>query len=381
MTASASTLASPAIQELLGKLVDRLDGAQARGSSRAQSVPLNKAVWPALFAQEYESDRAAMWEQACELHRGGFIAIVPERAARSGSGYHESPRISVADPARVRAAAGRPERVKTAGELWREAVEAHLVGTPEAKQVASGFCIELDGHGPVDIVGRLNQLRELADSGMLLREVSARLFWGMSKVLDNRQALVATVLGVEDCPFPESPIHLQVLLPAGPLQGVLFIENAASFERAIRGGASAYAGLAVAFASGFKASAKRLRHPEGVSLFYARAGALSDDAVAAFEKWLFDGKCQMPVAFWGDLDWSGLRILRTLRDTFPTARAWELGYGPMREHALAGHGHRPEAADKRGQLPLASTGCVYADTQLLPLLEPFGFVDQELFSL
>lgn len=72
------------------------------------------------------------------------------------------------------------------------------------------------------------------DSPLMLREVSSKLFWGMSKVLDSRTGLVAALLGVDECPFPESPIQLQVFLPPGGFSGVLFIENLMSFEQAIR---------------------------------------------------------------------------------------------------------------------------------------------------
>ena len=90
----------------------------------------------------------------------------------------------------------------------------------------------------------------------------------------------------------------------------------------------------------------------------------------------------MPAVYlWGDLDWEGMRILATLRASFGDVEAWQPGYDPMRERLLAGGGHRPEAADKRGQRSIAATGCHYADAQLVPLLDTFGFVDQELFSL
>jgi hypothetical protein len=382
MMATPPWLGSPAIQELLHGLVDRLDGAEVRGSARAQSVALSKVTWPTLYSQTYESDREALWEQARELHRLGFIAITPEKAAKSASGYDTSPRIGVADATRVRAAVSRLQRSKSASELWREAVNAHLQAPDEAKKAVSGsFPVELEGHSPEAIVCRLNQLSDPANSGMLLREVSSRLFWGMSKVLDNRQTLVAAVLGVDECPFAESPIQLQVLLPAGDLGGVLFIENLMSFEKATRSKADVYRGLALVYASGFKASAKRLRSAEGVSLFYARRGTLAQAQTAAFENWLFQVGAELPVSFWGDLDWSGMRILSTLRDTFGSVAAWEPGYAPMRVHLLAGQGHQPEAAEKSGQRPLASTGCAYADTQLLPFLATHGFVDQELFNL
>jgi len=86
------------------------------------------------------------------------------------------------------------------------------------------------------------------------------------------------------------------------------------------------------------------------------------------------------VYFWGDLDWAGMRILATLRESFGHVTAWQPGYEPMRDYLLNGRGHQPEAADKQGQRPTAATGCSYADAQLLPLLDSLGFVDQELFS-
>lgn len=264
--------------------------------------------------------------------------------------------------------------------MWREAVETFLVAPVEAKRVVASYCIELQGHSPRDIVERLNQLPVLVGGDMLLREVSARLFWGMSKVLDSREALVAAVLGLDECPFAESPIQLQVMLPDGDLKGVLFIENLMSFEKATRSEGATFQGLALVYASGFKASAKRLRSEDGVSLYYARQCLRDTAQRETFEHWLFNDKPDLVVNFWGDLDWAGMRILKTLRSTFQNVNAWEPGYAPMRTYLMEGLGHQPDAADKRGQLPLQNTGCAYADAQLLPLLHG-GFVDQELFSL
>lgn len=382
MNALPAWIDSDPVQELLNALVDRLDSAQTRGSAKAQAVSLSKALWPSFYSQPFESDREALWLQARELATLGLIALTPERAARATVGYDMSPKIGMPDPARLRAAVGRLERVKSVGELWREAVYTHLEGDDSAKKVVSGYYIEIEGYTPVNIVQRINKLHSEAKTpGLLLREVSSRLFWGMSKVLDQRERLVAAVLGLDECPFPASPIQLQVNLAQGPAAGVLFVENAMSFEKAARRTSLEYRGLALVFASGFKASASRLRSAEGASLFYSRRGCMAPTEVAHFEQWLFQGSQMPAVYFWGDLDWEGMRILATLRASFGDVEAWQPGYEPMRERVLAGGGHRPEAADKRGQRPITSTGCHYADAQLVPLLDTFGFVDQELFSL
>lgn len=281
------------------------------------------------------------------------------------------------DESAIRIATGRPERVRSGGELWREAVFAKLNAPEQTKEVVARYRIEIPGRTPAEIVTQLQQLGTLADEPLLLREVSARLFWGQSKVLDGRQALVAALLGAVDCPFPEMPVQLQVFLPLAGFSGVLFIENQATFEQATRD-PGRFAGLALVFASGFKGSARRLRSPTGASVYFAAHGALEELATKQFLGWLRNGIC-LPSWFWGDLDYSGMQILASLRGVFDSLEAWRPGYLPMLERLRQGHGHTPEAAGKSGQLQVVVTGCSFADTELLPALNAHGrFVDQEV---
>jgi hypothetical protein len=295
-----------------------------------------------------------------------------------------SPSVSVIDEAQVRSAVGRPERVRSAAERWREAVDQILDAPDEVKRAVGDYCIHLPDRSAMEVVAQLNQVFALAEAPLLLREVSARLFWGMSKVLDKRQALVAALLGAPECPFPESPMQLQVHVPAGGHAGVLFIENQVSFEQALRSTARASGSVALVYAAGFKGSAQRLRRREGCSVYYSGRGALDRAVAQRFEAWLFeDERCDGErVHFWGDLDDAGMCILAAMRASFPGVTAWEPGYAPMLAALLAGQGHAPEAADKAGQRPVAATGCPYADAHLLPALARLrAFVDQELFSL
>jgi hypothetical protein len=90
----------------------------------------------------------------------------------------------------------------------------------------------------------------------------------------------------------------------------------------------------------------------------------------------------LPAYFWGDLDHAGMRILTAMRMSFPELSAWQPGYAPMLDKLLAGEGHSPDAADKQGQRPISATGCKYADSQLLPVLQDkCAFVDQETCAL
>jgi len=375
-------LSSEAVGNLLNLLVDRLDSADHRGSSRTQSVSLTEKTWPALYRSPFESHKEELWEHVVEMCRWGWLQVKPDIAIRSQSGYASQPRITVVNEPAVREAVGRPQRLKSSNERWREAVEKHLQASVDVKQAVGEFCIDMPDRSMDEVVQRLNRLPELAERPLLLREVSAQLFWGMSKVLDKRQALVAAVLGVDECPFSESPIQMQVFLPLGGLEAVLFIENQMSFEQAIRSTSGVFRRLALVFASGFKGSAQRLRTPQTVSVYYSQRGDLDSVGRKIFETWLGTLGDDLPVYFWGDLDWSGMRILRAMRASFPQLRAWEPGYVRMRDTLLQGAGHSPEAADKKGQMPVLDTGCSYADAQLIPALQAKGkFLDQELFAM
>jgi hypothetical protein len=373
---------SDELLRFLGRLADRLDAAELRGAGKAQSVALNAKTWPELVNAPFESDKEVLWDEVRKLHAKGWVRLAPEAAARSASGYAQDVRVSVLDPAAVREAVGRPERVKSSMERWRGAVTEHLAGDAVVKQAVGSYCIELAGRSMPEVVQRLNGLHQLKHKPLLLREVSARLFWGMSKVLDGRQGLVSAVLGQPDCPFRESAIQLLVQLPAGGLRGALFIENQMSFEQAARSESAYLEGLALVYAAGFKGSAQRLRSPAGASVFYSERGVLGSEARQEFQNYLLSAEHLRPSYFWGDLDWSGMGILKALRSSFPNMTAWSPGYSPMLASLLSGEGHAPRTADKQGQFPVGATGCLYADGQLLPALQQEGaFVDQELFTL
>ncbi|MES2258917.1 MAG: hypothetical protein V4724_10380 [Pseudomonadota bacterium] len=382
MKAAPLWLESDAIRQLLSLLVDRLDAADQRGSAKMQPVALNDKSWPALYRTPFESEKEELWGQVSELCRWGWMQVKPEAALRSCSGYALSPRLTVLNEKTVRQAISRPERVRSSVERWREAVSTHLNAPDDAKRLAGEFCIDMPDRSMVEVVQRLNRLPELAAQPLLLREVSARLFWGMSKVLDKRQGLVAAVLGVPECPFVESPIQMQVFLPPGDVDSVLFIENQMSFEQATRSASGTFKGQALVFASGFKGSARRLRSQ--ASVYYSQRGELASAARERFEEWLTRDtvSSMVPAYFWGDLDWSGMRILYAMRCSFPGLTAWQPGYIPMRDALLRGEGHSPEASDKGGQVPLIETGCAFADSHLLPAMVTWHkFIDQEVFTL
>jgi len=368
----------PGVQALLHSLVDRLDRADAEGKPLTRGIKLDSKTFPALYKAKFEAERAELWGYTERLVSLRWIRLRLDRGSAGQPGYELRPRVDVLEEAHIRAAVGRQIRVRGTAEVWRDAVYSVLDSSEEIRDIAAKYRMDIPGRAASDIVERLNQLKALQNEPLLLREVSARLFWGASKVLDNRGPLVAALLRLEECPFPEVPIQLQVYLPEGGFDGVLFIENLATFEQALRAGNVRFARLALVFASGFKGSARRIRTENGATVFFAERGTLELAARTQFLSWLRADE-DMPSWFWGDLDYAGMEILRALRQTFPNTEAWSGGYGPMLKDLHNGGGHEPDEAGKAAQRKVLQTGCEYADRELLPSLKSTGrFVDQEV---
>jgi hypothetical protein len=364
---------------LLNRLVDRLDEAAAAGRQLQRPVRLNERTCPELYHSQLEGDKELLWKEIERLASAGFFSIELERAQPFQAAYERTPRLRHLNEERLRVACARVTRARSVTEKWKEAV-SHSTLPDEAKPVVSGYRLEIPGRDVEEIVAALERMPALADEPLLLREVSARLFWGQSKVLDGRQGLVQAVLGASECPFPEMPVQLHVCMPHSKVSGCLFIENLATFERAVASREARYEGLALVYAAGFKGSARRLRTQAGCSLYWSNRGLLDPTACLVFEQWLSAGPLVAgpPVWFWGDLDFSGMRILAALRGSFPGAHAWQPGYAPMVARIQANVGHTPDAAGKQLQQDLVATGCEFADTVLLPAIRATGyFLDQE----
>jgi hypothetical protein len=365
------------VQQLLNLLIDRLESAEQRNKQLVRPIKLDERSFPPLYRAEFESEREAAWTNVERLARAGWIALTLDRARPGTAPYELSPRVTILDVASIRAVTGRAARVRSSTELWYEAVDSTLKAPNAVKEIVKRHLITVPGRPAAEVVARLDALRSLADTSLMLREVSAQLFWNQSKVLDNRQGLVAAILGLDECPFPDMPVQLLVALPTQPLTGVLFVENQTTFECASRDNGERYTGLALAFSYGFKASAKRLRRPEGVSLYFAAHGDQCLATRDAFTAWLF-GASALPNWFWGDLDHAGMGILAAMRVPFPTLGAWRPGYEPMVALLDNGQGHDPEQAGKQAQQPVERTGCEYADQVLIPAIaKHLRFVDQE----
>jgi len=323
---------------------------------------------------------------------------------RAFAGFTDrKPRLELCDFDALAAWAGYVPQAQRWRRQWQVHLAAHWAAHPAFAPEASIAVLDYLARNPLALVeglpldeatGSLSALIALCRSGrtMALREASAQVFQGRSKLLDHREELLR-LLGAVPGQFAESPIQLLLAPPlpddagGGTFKDVLFVENLATFEHMTDTRSSAWADSLLVYSAGFRGSARRLRTRAGCRL-YLRAFAPTT-SLPAIEAWLFEGLAddsgllhQHSVYFFGDLDYAGMQILASLREVFPCAGAWRPGYSHLASMLAEGGGHRPEQAAKAQQVDPGRTDCAYADEELLPLLRKQGrFLDQEALDL
>ena len=356
-------------------------------------LKLDRKEMPELYGQ-VEAEAIQRLELLLrELCATGWVRLVLAREREFAGFVDRNPQLELVD---FDALATWAEFQRRA-DRWQHKLVAHLAShwdatAPESKDELLEYLSRnplsaLSAVSVEEAMRSLQSLRELCVSGISLplREASARVFHGRSKVLDSRDELLR-LLGAAPGQFWDAPIQLLVDIPAA-FDEALFVENLVTFERMADLRRPGWDRSLLIYAAGFKGSAKRLRHRNGCRL-YVRAThgeALGLDASAAsgleaVGAWLF-GRSELPVRFFGDLDFAGMQILASLREVFAHADAWKPGYGELIAILSSGGGHLPDMASKERQIDPGITGCDYADGLLLPSMRQHGrFVDQEGFG-
>ncbi len=365
----------PEALSLLHKLLDLLDQKPTEQRARMPSVTLTATTAPELFRHNDAS--ATTWTLLKSLH-GSVYDIALKRRRQPFEPDYACARISLGPQGEksCRAWLGRPRPVRYQDE-WVRAVEACAPAFADGGQSLRTSSIRIPGKNPLEVINALSQLTSLGDTPVTLRQLSARLFWGHSKVLDSREELIRTL--APSLTIAPRPVLVHAYLPK-VTNGVLFIENQDSYLQAIDGRPNEAINLTLVYVSGFRASTERIRTLEGVSIHYHHASTTDASERHHFEQWwLRNQNTSQPLWFWGDLDYAGLTILKTLRQRFGDVLAWPPGYEPMEHILQTSGGHLPEEANKGEQHDPGATGCGYVDSVLLPLIREKGrFVDQEL---
>ena len=330
-----------------------------------------------------------------DLCSTGWVALVLNPPRQFATFTDRNPRVELQDFEALAAWAGYTPQAQRWQPLWLEHLAAHWASLETLRPSDPKAVLDYLARNPLTLLEELpleeatrslDGLRSLCLSGRTvpLREASAQVFQGRSKVLDSREDLLR-LFGAAPGQFQEAPIQLLVALPnsARSFDNVLFIENLVTFERMADRHKPGWESSLLVYAAGFRGSAKRLRTRDGCRLYLRTSLPRlqgTPEYVQGVEDWLF-GSTIVPVSFFGDLDYSGMQILASLRGVFPGAAAWVQGYEVLANILAQGGGHTPASASKDMQTDPGSTGCNLADQYLLPLVRQHSrFVDQEAFN-
>lgn len=366
----------PLIRRILALALDRLDSQPTANRARRVRINLDEAMAPEIHHADSLAAREVAWAAVDGVVAAEWAEVGYRLHRKHGAREERQPYLDIAwsDPVEdlIRAKLGHPRKGLSYFSQWRALADTQHTLPEAVRAQLAAMPIVVAGRPVEDVFTRFLSIREMAGQQLLLREVSSRAFWGLSKVLDGRADAVAALLENDECPFPEQPIVLNVHL-SGKLTSFLFVENHVAFERLKQ--RSDLQEYALIYSSGFRGAAARLRRMGGCSAYYSRNSP--PHAIVLFEDVLFSNT-NIPTFFWGDLDFSGMAILASLRAIFPSAQAWTPGYAPMLDRLARGDGHSAAESGKERQRHVERTGCPYADETLIPALRSFRqFVDQE----
>lgn len=353
------------LRELLGWFLDRLEGPRTRAITR-RAKP---STVPALF--RFNEDTRYRWgliEKLAAEH--AVFSIVYDRNIAAFDQPYDNAQLRLNPDAEdlLRDWLDRP-RIDPLQQAWEQALATHSHRFTDSGAALLAARPQIAGYTPEAMAAGFAAIGDHLDSTLTLREIAARCFRGDSKCLDQREELLRKLFGERAAAVSPRPLLLTAWAPPGFTQ-LLIVENQDSFLRLAERPPPGYALL---YSGGFRASAGRLGSE------HTRFAFLPGSDSGGFRAlWLSE---QLPVYFWGDLDFAGLGILKALRQSLPGLRAWKPGYRPMLALLEEGGGHCAEQADKRGQTDPAETGCGYCDRVLLPALRQCKrFVDQESVS-
>jgi hypothetical protein len=363
----------PEVLALLHAFLDLLEQKPLQERARPPAIKLSPGKMPRLYRHDEAADRT--WVLMKSLN-GRLYQVRPDRRRAPYDPEYAGASLRWLEPGEpiCRAWLSRPGQPAYT-QQWAAAVAQHARAFADTGVSLRGRPLKVPGRTADQVVRAFARLGEAISGPVTLRQLSARCFWGHSKLLDSRADLLAMLH--PDLRIAPRPVLVQFRLPE-TCGGVLFIENQDSYVQALAGTPAAATGLALVYAAGFKGGAERIRTPGGVSLHCY--GDCPPAPREVFERWWQGGhEAPWPLWFWGDLDYAGMGILKLLRQRFGDVRAWPPGYAPLLQMLESGEGHVPEIADKAEQQDPLETGCEFADTRLLPAIRREGrFLDQEV---
>lgn len=362
------------ILKVLHNILDKLDKQPSQQRDRFIKVPIDENNFPSLyFPLEFDDDKKLISAikvlikqnifQIEESRKNSFRELNEKENAKLVFNYdwEESLRIFY--------------NRKIVKDDWNDIVNS-LQLDEHIKTIILNNKIAIKGKTNIEIIYKLVNLLTNNHVGKSIRHVSAKYFWGLSKVLDNKNDII------EQCKLKAMPIILHVKSFNNDFQNILFVENLDTYNEITVSNNPIFKKYLIIYSSGFKASAKRLRTIEGSRLYFEDNCLLFESGRKNFKNWLYQNKkLNLNVYFWGDLDYSGINIFSTLKNIFPELKIWSTGYNKLLSAANNGDAHSPQESNKEGQVITASIYDEYVNTVLIPILKKDLFVDQELVDI
>lgn len=359
------------VRDLLCWFVAQLSKKSTSGRAKYLSRKLTEKTLPALF--KYSDLEAIAFLQACidELARPPYEIWCGNSSLKQSDIRWSQGVTLFLNPdaeAKLREWLMLP-LISETDMAWQTALD----GCSLALQEAGSKKLENPGRlSPQEIIQALEKLLREPPGKLSWRQLGAHYFGGDSKFFENkiRQQWLLKLMPELEGHLSQRPLLLCAHL-ASNADAILIIENHDSFCLLSQ---LPDLPLHLVYSQGYAGSASRIRSPESLRLSFS--GDFSQKLI--FEQAWFDQDDAVGMYFWGDLDYSGMGIIRALRQVFPSLVAWQPGYAPMADALTTGAGHRAEDVGKENQKHPGITGCSYTDKVLLPLLEEkVRFLDQE----
>jgi hypothetical protein len=370
---------NPLIGRLLHRFIDQCD----RPTSVRFTQKINAKNCPALYDFS-DNNHEFLWKLVEQTLYREYQIIQQIKYSRVNTTEQQYDQATlIFNPQKediVRQWLTRP-KVDSYAHQWQTA----LLLYPRLKPTSLAQPIRIKNFAAKPILAGFDEAGELIEtmcrSGQVIsiRGLSARCFWGDSKFLDKRRNLIYDVFANATTVVRDRMIMMSVYAPK-TLEVAIFVENFDSFVTLVEAVKQSPKKntVAVIYSAGYRGTANSIRQ-RGQSQFL-HINLVSPEAALQFEDWWYaNSDCSPKCYFWGDLDYEGLSILRTLRNNFPEIQAWREGYQAIIAFHRQGLGHFAYQANKDKQRPPLPSGCGYSDTVLLPLLtQSKRFIDQEV---
>jgi hypothetical protein len=360
------------ITNIFSKLFDKLDKQSIEERVNAIYIPINDNTFPELFRGD------EVQEKYIEiLIQEDIFTLIMSKKNRFRPWTEKKSKLQFNPQKEIFLREHYHRGIKN--NLWEDAIaNCGFVFEKRLKEILLKTPIRIKDKSDNEVIRRFIDWSIQSPIKGSAREESARCFWGISKVFDKREDLCTyfnlTLL----------PITLLMHACSHTINNVLFIENLETFYQATRSTNNVFNEILIVYASGYKASAKRVRREGGSSVFFTENCLLSKGNQKNILDWLYlRNQIKIEVFFWGDLDYEGMAILDALREQFKNIKVWDTGYQPMIKAIENNFGHCPSMAGKENQREVRITSKednLERSIKVL-LLSKNTFIDQEFVDI